>query len=155
MNAFIISFASLVPIFIFYGKITDWEFGENNSPPASKTTMGDNVDFFFKMLLKIFLIQLLNIAPLGPVFGFAIFFLAVGMGWMMIIDGLPVSELLLVFFHKPNAENERFPLFPKLFATIASGAITGVHFKKTPMMVHWRNLEISSHSTFYYLTPKI
>ena len=68
MLTFIIAVAILVVGFIFYGKYVDSVFGpDDRETPAN--AINDGVDFVPMKGWKIFLIQLLNIAGLGPIFG--------------------------------------------------------------------------------------
>lgn len=68
MLTFIICVAILVVGYIFYGKRVDRIFGsDDRETPA--VAINDGVDFVPMKGWKIFLIQLLNIAGLGPIFG--------------------------------------------------------------------------------------
>lgn len=69
MITFLLSIAALILGYFFYGKLVEKIFGidENRKTPAE--TMTDGVDFVPLGWGKIFLIQFLNIAGLGPVFG--------------------------------------------------------------------------------------
>ena len=68
MLTFIIAVAILIIGFVFYVKHVDNIFGpDDRDTPA--VTINDGVDFVPMKGWKIFLIQLLNIAGLGPIFG--------------------------------------------------------------------------------------
>ncbi len=68
MLTFIICIAILILGYIFYGKHVDKVFGsDDRETPA--VAINDGVDFVPMKGWKIFLIQLLNIAGLGPIFG--------------------------------------------------------------------------------------
>ncbi len=68
MLTFIICIAILVIGYIFYGKKVDKIFGsDDRETPAVR--INDGVDFVVMPKWKLFLIQLLNIAGLGPIFG--------------------------------------------------------------------------------------
>ncbi len=68
MLTFIICIALLVLGYIFYGKHVDKIFGsDDRETPAVR--INDGVDFVVMPQWKLFLIQLLNIAGLGPIFG--------------------------------------------------------------------------------------
>ena len=68
MLTFILCIAALVVGYIFYGKRVDKIFGsDDRETPA--ITLNDGVDFVPMKGWKIFLVQLLNIAGLGPIFG--------------------------------------------------------------------------------------
>ena len=68
MLTFIVAVAILLIGFVLYGKHVDKIFGpDDRETPA--ITINDGVDFVPMKGWKIFLIQLLNIAGLGPIFG--------------------------------------------------------------------------------------
>ncbi len=66
---FLLAVAALIVGYIIYGRIAEKLFGvdENRATPAN--AMADGVDYIKLPPAKIFLIQLLNIAGVGPVFG--------------------------------------------------------------------------------------
>lgn len=68
MTTFLIALAALVIGYAVYGKIVDSVFG-----PTDRTTpavrLNDGVDYMPLPTWKVFMIQLLNIAGLGPIFG--------------------------------------------------------------------------------------
>lgn len=61
--------ALLIVGYFVYGKLVDRIFGPQPGRPTPATTMNDGVDYVEMSPKKIFLIQLLNIAGLGPIFG--------------------------------------------------------------------------------------
>ena len=69
MITFLTCLAALIIAYFTYGKYLEkvCDIDENNPTPA--TTMYDGVDYMPMPRLKTFLIQLLNIAGLGPIFG--------------------------------------------------------------------------------------
>ena len=68
MTAFLIALATLVVGYAIYGKIVDTVFGPTDRPtPAVR--LNDGVDYMPLPTWKVFMIQLLNIAGLGPIFG--------------------------------------------------------------------------------------
>jgi carbon starvation protein CstA len=69
MFTFLASIVILVVGYIVYGKFTEKMFGmdENRTTPAVR--LEDGIDFIKLPPAKIFLIQFLNIAGLGPIFG--------------------------------------------------------------------------------------
>ena len=68
MVTFILSIALLALGYVLYGKRVDRIFGsDDRATPA--ITLNDGVDFVPMKGWKIFLVQLLNIAGLGPIFG--------------------------------------------------------------------------------------
>lgn len=69
MISFSIALALLIGGYFTYGKLTSRIFGENPKLPTPVHTMADGVDYVKLPSWKIFLIQFLNIAGLGPIFG--------------------------------------------------------------------------------------
>ena len=69
MFSFIASLLALLAGYFFYGKIVDRHFGADPSRKTPAITKSDGVDFVPLPWYKIFLIQFLNIAGLGPIFG--------------------------------------------------------------------------------------
>lgn len=69
MISFLLSIVALVLGYVFYGKFVEKIFGmdENRKTPA--VTMKDGVDYVPIAWKKAFLVQFLNIAGLGPIFG--------------------------------------------------------------------------------------
>lgn len=69
MTQFIIGIIVLIAGYFFYGKVVDNHFGADDSRETPATKLQDGIDFVPMSWPKIFLIQLLNIAGLGPIFG--------------------------------------------------------------------------------------
>lgn len=69
MTLFIASFAVLIIGYFVYGLIVEKVFGVEPQRPTPAVTMYDGVDFTPMPTWKVFLIQFLNIAGLGPIFG--------------------------------------------------------------------------------------
>lgn len=69
MITFFICIAILVAAYFIYGSFIEKQFGIDPSRPTPAHTMHDGVDFVVLPRWKIFLIQFLNIAGLGPIFG--------------------------------------------------------------------------------------
>lgn len=69
MISFLISLVLLVVGYFTYGKFVEKVFGTDDSFKAPSETMQDGVDFVPMSWPRIFLIQFLNIAGLGPIFG--------------------------------------------------------------------------------------
>ena len=69
MTIFFISVAALILGYLIYGAIVDRIFGPdpNREPPA--IAQADGVDFVSMPTWKVMLVQLLNIAGVGPIFG--------------------------------------------------------------------------------------
>ena len=68
MVTFLIALAALIGGFFIYGKIFD-NFFKPTDKPTPAITKKDGVDFVPLPTWKVFMIQLLNIAGLGPIFG--------------------------------------------------------------------------------------
>ena len=69
MITFLICLAALVASYFTYGKYLERKCEINPANPVPSQTMYDGVDYMPMPRWKIFLIQLLNIAGLGPIFG--------------------------------------------------------------------------------------
>lgn len=68
MITFIISLLALVAGYMVYGKFIVRMFGPDNRPTPA-VAKADGVDFVVLPGWKIFMIQFLNIAGTGPIFG--------------------------------------------------------------------------------------
>ncbi len=69
MLIFLAALAALIVGYFIYGTIVSRIFGADDRRPTPVTSMADGVDFVEMPTWKIFLIQLLNIAGVGPIFG--------------------------------------------------------------------------------------
>ena len=69
MVTFVVSIVALVLGYIFYGALVEKIFGVNKDRQTPAFTKQDGVDFIPMPLWKVFLIQFLNIAGTGPIFG--------------------------------------------------------------------------------------
>lgn len=69
MITFFISIVALILGYFIYSKIVERIFVVDSARQTPATTMADGVDFVAMPGWKIFLIQFLNIAGLGPIFG--------------------------------------------------------------------------------------
>lgn len=69
MVSFVLSVAALILGYVFYGKHVEKVFGVEPERKTPALTMADGVDYVPMKWGKIFLIQFLNIAGLGPIFG--------------------------------------------------------------------------------------
>ena len=68
MVSFIVCFAILICGYLFYGKYVDGIFNpDDRETPA--VAINDGIDYVVMPVWKLFLVQLLNIAGLGPIFG--------------------------------------------------------------------------------------
>ncbi|MCR5176372.1 MAG: carbon starvation protein A [Anaerovibrio sp.] len=68
MITFLCALAALILGYFIYGKIVDNVFGPTDNPTPA-TIHNDGVDYIPLPTWKVFMIQLLNIAGLGPIFG--------------------------------------------------------------------------------------
>lgn len=89
------------------------------------------------------------IGRIYPFFGFAMLFMAVGIGGAMIVNHLPIPELIPSNFVNMNADPGKFPIFPMLFVTIACGAISGFHSTQSPLMARCITNEKFGRRVFY------
>lgn len=69
MTLFLICVALLVAGYFVYGTLVDRIFGSDPSRVVPSQSMSDGVDYVGMSTPKVFLIQILNIAGLGPIFG--------------------------------------------------------------------------------------
>jgi carbon starvation protein CstA len=69
MITFVIALCLLILGYAIYGKVAERTFGADPQRPTPVQTMADGVDYVALPVWKIFLIQFLNIAGLGPIFG--------------------------------------------------------------------------------------
>ena len=69
MVTFVVSILVLVVGYLLYGRLVERVFGADSSLPTPAVTKADGVDYVPLPAWRIFLIQFLNIAGLGPIFG--------------------------------------------------------------------------------------
>ncbi len=69
MSSFLMSLVALVLGYLFYGSLIEKCFGADSTRKTPAIEMADGVDFVTLTWPRIFLIQFLNIAGLGPIFG--------------------------------------------------------------------------------------
>jgi carbon starvation protein CstA len=69
MISFLTSIILLIAGYFIYGKFVEKIFYVDTKRETPATRLQDNVDFIPLPTWKIFLIQFLNIAGLGPIFG--------------------------------------------------------------------------------------
>ena len=87
MVTFLVCILALVLGYVFYGKFVDRFFGSDPSRKTPALTDADGVDYIAMPTWKVFVIQFLNIAGLGPIFG-AILGAAYGpMAYLWIVIG--------------------------------------------------------------------
>ena len=68
MISFTIALLALIIGYLIYGKFVEHIFGPDNRPTPAVVN-ADGVDFIFLPGWKMFMIQFLNIAGTGPIFG--------------------------------------------------------------------------------------
>ena len=68
MISFVLSLLALIVGYMFYGKFVERVFGPDDRPTPA-VAKADGVDFIVMPTWKIFMIQFLNIAGTGPIFG--------------------------------------------------------------------------------------
>ncbi|WP_024955758.1 carbon starvation CstA family protein [Sulfurospirillum arcachonense] len=69
MVTFLCAVVLLCVAYFTYGKFVEKTFGADANRPTPATTQADGVDFVPMNTMKVYLIQFLNIAGLGPIFG--------------------------------------------------------------------------------------
>lgn len=69
MTTLLISLAILIGGYFLYGALAEKIFGIDPGRPTPAVTNADGVDFVVMPTWKVFLIQFLNIAGMGPIFG--------------------------------------------------------------------------------------
>jgi len=69
MISFLLSIVALILGYVIYGKFVEKVFGADENRPTPAIEQGDGVDFVEMDWKRVFLIQFLNIAGLGPIFG--------------------------------------------------------------------------------------
>ncbi|HQL70914.1 MAG TPA: carbon starvation CstA family protein, partial [Bacteroidales bacterium] len=69
MITFIVAIAVLIAGYFLYGRFIERFFGADSGSKTPAVSMADGVDFIPMPAWKIFIIQFLNIAGLGPIFG--------------------------------------------------------------------------------------
>jgi carbon starvation protein CstA len=69
MNCLVVSMSALVIGYLLYGSFVDKVFGSDQTAQTPALCKCDNVDFVSMSTWKLFIIQFINIAGLGPVFG--------------------------------------------------------------------------------------
>lgn len=98
MITLLVSIAILILGYIFYGKFVEKHFGIDKNRKTPAIEINDGVDFVPMPTWKVFIIQFLNIAGLGPIFG-AILGAAYGpMAYLWIVFGCIFMVLLTIIF---------------------------------------------------------
>jgi carbon starvation protein CstA len=89
------------------------------------------------------------IGKIYPVFGFALLFMAVGVGTMIVCTGSPIPEATPANLHNMHYDPQNYPLFPMLFISIACGAVSGFHATQSPLMARCMKNERQGRRVFY------
>ena len=91
------------------------------------------------------------IAKIYPIFGFALLFMAVGIGTMLVYGqftgAFVIPEVTEVF--KGNLHPKGISIFPYLFISIACGAVSGFHATQSPMVARCIKNETEGRRVFY------
>ena len=69
MYSFLLSILALVLGYIFYGRFVERVFSPDFSRPTPATVRNDGIDYIPMPAWKVYMIQFLNIAGTGPIFG--------------------------------------------------------------------------------------
>jgi len=121
---------------------------DNITPDYLNFTVWCMIIFIYYILATLLPIDKL-IGKIYPVFGFAMLFMAVGVGVALIWNGAPVPEAIPANLHNMHPDPVSFPIFPMLFISIACGAISGFHATQSPMMARCMKNERQGRSVFY------
>ena len=121
---------------------------DNITPDYLNFTVWCMIIFIYYILATLLPIDKL-IGKIYPVFGFAMLFMAVGVGVALIWNGAPVPEAIPANLFNMHPDPVSFPIFPMLFISIACGAISGFHATQSPMMARCMKNERQGRSVFY------
>ena len=89
------------------------------------------------------------IGKIYPFFGFAILFMAVGIGVALVWNWAAVPEAIPANLHNMHPDPARFPIFPMLCISIACGAISGFHATQSPLMARCLKNERKGRRVFF------
>jgi carbon starvation protein CstA len=89
------------------------------------------------------------IGKIYPVFGFALFFMALGLITTLFVKGYHIPELTINNLKNLHNDAGQFPVFPMMFITIACGAISGFHATQSPLMARCITNEKLGRRVFY------
>ena len=164
MITFILSVAALIAGYFMYGTLVEKVFKKREDRPTPAVRMADGVDYVAMPAWKTLLIQLLNIAGTGPIFGaiagalfgpaafawivFGCIFAGAVHDYMVGMlsirnDGANISEIVGKYLGKT-------PLYiMRVFSTVLL-IFVGVVFVTTPAQV-LRTMFAPESTTFYYI----
>jgi len=89
------------------------------------------------------------IGKIYPLFGFALFFMAISLIVALFVKGYHIPELTFNNLRNLHTDSDKFPIFPMLFITIACGAISGFHSTQSPLMARCITNEKYGRRIFY------
>lgn len=89
------------------------------------------------------------IGKIYPVFGFALLFMALGIGFSIVWNNAPIPEAIPGNLYNMQTDPGRFPILPMLFISIACGAISGFHATQSPLMARCMKNEREGRRVFY------
>lgn len=120
----------------------------NMTPLSLDYTFWCVVIFIYYVLATLLPIDKI-IGKIYPIFGFALLFMALGIGLALIWNGAPIPEAIPANLHNMHPDAERYPIFPMLFISIACGAISGFHATQSPLMARCLKNEVYGRRVFY------
>lgn len=130
----------------------------NISTPQLEITAFDNITwevFVWLMVILVYYI-LATLLPIDkiigrfyPIFGAALFIMAISLLGVLLLQSDKYSIPELTSLRNCIADAEKFPIVPMLFTTIACGALSGFHATQSPMMARCMTSEKQSRSIFY------
>ncbi len=169
MISLFISLAVLFVGYILYGKAAEKVFSpDDRATPA--VTVNDSADFVPLKTWKAFLVQLLNIAGTGPIFGALMGAVATLLPIDKLIGKLyPIFGILLITMavsvicgimfsggkdiipeiSPQNLHPSGTPIWPYMFITVACGAVSGFHATQSPMIAKCIKSEKEGRKIFY------
>lgn len=84
-----------------------------------------------------------------PVFGAALFIMALGILGVLLFGPYTIPDLTWESLRNMKADPEGFPIFPTLFIIIACGAVSGFHATQSPMMARCLTNERQGRPVFF------
>lgn len=130
----------------------------NISTPQLEVTAFDNITlevFIWLMVILVYYI-LATLLPIDkiigrfyPIFGAALFIMAISLLVVLLLQSDKYSIPELTSLRNCIADADKYPIVPMLFTTIACGALSGFHATQSPMMARCMTSEKQSRSIFY------